>query len=145
MFISANKTFVNSPISSDRSSPHEEWLPWTIKGCTEELDKVNASIAMLSKRSAKLIARLRHLQQNSTEERSLSQLLAIQSSLDNITSAKERRMSTISDISAISRIVSGIVPNTSDAQNGEWHLCSPLITALKTLQLRRGQKRGVKM
>jgi len=134
----------NSP-GSERSPLSEEALPHTIRGCTEELEKVNASVVQLTRRHTRLTIRLRQLQMNITEESSLTILSDVQAQKDLVTNRLEKRFSKATDISEISHMMSGIVSTPIPDQYDDFDLCSPLITALKTLQRRRGQQRGVKM
>jgi len=134
----------NSP-RSDRSPLSEEALPHTIKGCTEELEKVNASLVQLTRRHTRLTTRLRQLQLNITEESSITQFPDFWAPKDVFTIKLENRISKATDISEISQMMSGIASSPIPDQDEELDLCSPLITALKTLQRRRGQQRGVKM
>jgi len=134
----------NAP-RSERSPLSEEALPHTLRGCTEELEKVNALLVQLTRRHTRLTARLRQLQQNITEESSFTQLPDSEAPKDIVTNILEKQITTATDSTEISHSMSLIASTAIPNQDEVLDLCSPLITALKTLQLRRGQRRGVKM
>jgi len=131
--------------SSPRSERpiNQEVLPTTIRGCTEELEKVNASLVLLTRRHTRLTARLRQLQQNRMDEARYSTFPDLRPARD--IAASKQHESRISDYSEVSHIMSGIITEVIPDEDEKLELCSPLITALKTLQRRRGHQRGVKM